>query len=140
MVGALPWLFWFDPKKEPTVSRHRHANADSNTTLERRLYCIACRQVITHLDERISVNGAPEHNVRNPYGIEFHIGCFKSAYGCRAGGAATLAHTWFPGYAWRLDLCARCGLHLGWMYYAATDAFHGLILNRLTAGGSSAGA
>jgi len=94
---------------------------------------LACHQLVTHLDERIVVNGGTEHTVRNPYGIEFHIGCFKSAYGCRARGAATRAYTWFPGYAWRLALCAKCALHLGWHYRSNGDDFFGLILNRLTA-------
>lgn len=45
----------------------------------------------------------------------------------------TRAYTWFPGYAWRLALCAKCGLHLGWHYRSSGDDFFGLILNRLTA-------
>lgn len=131
----LPWLFRFDPEKELTRMRRRHARPDAD--LERRLYCIACRQVVTHLDERISVNGASEHTVRNPYGVEFHIGCFKSAYGCRGLGAPTQAFTWFPGYTWQVAVCAKCGLHLGWSYRGATDRFHGLILNRLIGGGGA---
>lgn len=139
MVGALPWLFWFDPNKAPSVSRQRRTDTTAANAQERRLCCIACRQIVTHLDERIAVNGATEHTVRNPCGIEFHIGCFRSAYGCRASGAATQAYTWFPGYAWRLARCGKCGLHLGWRYHASADSFHGLILNRLTARASSAG-
>ncbi len=140
MTAAVPRLFLFDPAKTPSASRHRRIDAATAAGRERRLYCIACRQLVTHLDERISVNGTAEHTVRNPYGIEFHIGCFKSAYGCQAHGSPTRAHTWFPGYAWRLALCARCGLHLGWLYHGDTDGFHGLILNRLTTGASGANA
>ena len=140
MTAAVARLFLFDPAKAASTSRHRRTDAATAAGPERRLYCIACRQLVTHLDERISVNGAAEHTVRNPYGIEFHIGCFKSAYGCQAHGAPTRAHTWFPGYAWRLDLCARCGLHLGWLYRGDTGGFHGLILNRLTTGASGASA
>jgi hypothetical protein len=140
MTAAVPRLFLFDPAKAASTSRHRRTDAATTAGPERRLHCIACRQLVTRLDERISVNGAAEHTVRNPYGIEFHIGCFKSAYGCRAHGAPTRAHTWFPGYAWRLALCARCGLHLGWLYRGDTDGFHGLILNRLTTAANSASA
>lgn len=140
MTAALSGLFLFDPRKAPSASRHRRTDGAPGAERARRLYCIACRQLITHIDERISKNGAPEHTVRNPYGIEFHVGCFKSAYGCRAPGAPTRAHTWFPGYAWRLALCVRCGLHLGWLYQGDIDSFHGLILNRLTTGASGASA
>lgn len=131
MDTAIPCLLLFDPAREP--SRRRLATAATHTASERRLYCITCHQLVTHLDERIVVNGGTEHTVRNPYGIEFHIGCFKSAYGCRAHGTATGAYTWFPGYAWRLALCANCGLHLGWHYHSNSDDFFGLILSRLSA-------
>lgn len=85
------------------------------------------------------MNGAIEHRVRNPHGFAFHIGCFKNAEGCRAdGAAATHAYTWFPGYAWRLARCGKCGLHLGWFYTAGDSVFYGLILNRLTDDNGSA--
>ena len=29
-------------------------------------------------------------------------------------GRPTLAHSWFPGLAWLLGGCRRCGAHLGW--------------------------
>lgn len=133
MVYVFPELFWFDPAKESVRTRQKHTQPIGDSVMERRLYCLVCRRLVTHLDERIVVNGGTEHTVRSPYGIEFHIGCFKSAYGCRAHGTATRAYTWFPGYAWRLALCANCGLHLGWHYHSNSDDFFGLILSRLSA-------
>ena len=31
-------------------------------------------------------------------------------------GVATLSDTWFPGYAWTIAGCRRCGSHAGWMF------------------------
>lgn len=43
--------------------------------------------------------------------------------------------SWFPGYAWTIANCRRCGGHLGWRFtavQAATPAvFWGLRRNRL---------
>jgi hypothetical protein len=42
--------------------------------------------------------------------------------------------TWFPGYGWRLALCAKCNTHLGWEFRGRDEhGFLGLILSALIA-------
>lgn len=99
---------------------------------DHRLLCSACRHPITSTAQRIGVNGAHQHSVTNPHGIEFRIGCFRAASGCIQVGQATDEATWFSGYQWRIALCHHCRTHVGWGYRsAAGTAFFGLILDRL---------
>ena len=92
--------------------------------------CAHCGHGITSPGERISIDGRHLHVFTNPDGIIFEIGCFRTAPGCREIGPAVREHTWFPGCAWRVALCANCGIHLGWAY-VGRDNFYGLILERL---------
>jgi hypothetical protein len=82
------------------------------------------------------VQGAHEHRCTNPHGITYYIGCFHEAAGCTAIGEATTEYTWFPGYVWRVALCANCRAHLGWHFQSRDDYFHGLIMARLTSAGA----
>ena len=114
------------------------ARVEGEARKEKLLFWALCRHPVTHQDERIPVHGTNEHTCTNPGGYTFRILCFREAAGCLAVGTATTAHTWFPGYAWRVALCASCEQHLGWRFQAPADHFHGLIGNRLTsvAGGT----
>lgn len=137
MATALaPTLLFFDPQaeedKKPAVKR----SAATRSKKEKRLFCAACRHPVTHQDQRIPVQGAHEHRCTNPHGITYHIGCFHEAAGCATIGEATLENTWFPGYAWRIALCANCRVHLGWRFQSPDDYFHGLIVARLTSTGA----
>ena len=95
--------------------------------------CGNCGQQVSTADQRIDQAGGHEHRFENPAGIVFRIGCFRHAPGCRRVGEATHAWTWFPGHAWSMALCMKCGSHLGWFYgpRGTGDAFYGLILDRL---------
>jgi hypothetical protein len=95
------------------------------------LLCAACGHRITHNGEKIRVQGAHEHTFANPHGYFFRIGCFRTAAGCRHGTGETTDFSWFSGFAWRIETCANCSLHLGWAFRSGTDGFHGLILDRL---------
>lgn len=96
------------------------------------LRCTACGHPVTDAAQRTDRGGAHAHRFVNPLGLEFRIGCFAAAPGCTLIGEATIEHTWFAGHAWRIALCRRCGLHLGWGYSAAGGGgFFGLILDRL---------
>jgi hypothetical protein len=96
------------------------------------VYCGLCSHVVSHIEQRIEVNGSHDHNFVNPYGVEFHVGCFDEALGCAISGQPTAADTWFPGFRWRLASCEECTTHLGWLF-ANADAytFYGLILDRI---------
>ena len=99
----------------------------------RPIRCGHCGQQVSTADQRIDQAGAHEHRFENPAGIGYRIGCFRHAPGCRCVGEATLEWTWFPGHAWSVALCIKCGAHLGWSFGpgATGGAFFGLILDRL---------
>jgi len=128
---ALPSLLLFDRTHGAQPARgERMGVQDARKT---RLYCAQCRHAITDQDERVAKQGSAEHTFANPYGMVFSIACFRKAPGCAASGAPTSQHTWFAGYAWRIAICARCSVHLGWAYTSAGDGFYGLIVDRLSA-------
>jgi hypothetical protein len=131
MPLALPWCF-FDPERNRQRLPERVEQRAPASAREERLFCAHCRHVITHQRERCAVQGSHEHHCTNPLGLSFHIGCFRRAPGCATIGGATHEHTWFPGYAWTIALCAQCQTHLGWRFQSAQDDFYGLVLARLT--------
>jgi hypothetical protein len=99
---------------------------------ERGILCRSCGHVITAPRHRTSVNGRHTHTFSNPSNIQFIIGCFSEAAGCRNIGIPTTLYSWFSGYGWRIALCAECQAHLGWQFMGeGKEAFHGLILDRL---------
>ncbi len=119
-----PQLEGLDPKLRELL--------EPNQQERRFVYCAQCSHVVSSPQERISIAGSHEHRFTNPYGFEFHLGCFRKALGCAISGAATAADTWFPGYLWRFATCEQCGAHLGWYFaHAAGDSFYGLILSRI---------
>ncbi|CAJ1353918.1 unnamed protein product, partial [Effrenium voratum] len=90
------------------------------------LRCRACGVRVAELRHH---TGSSRHF--NPHGFLFHIGAFSQACADLVG-PATLADTWFPGYAWRLAACRGCEAHLGWRYESSGKAgFWGLIWTRL---------
>ena len=104
------------------------------------LICRNCNEGITRPDQGISVGGAHRHNFANPHGMVYEIGCFRSAQGCASIGPATDEFTWFQGFSWRIAVCRRCQVHLGWCFESrAMQRFHGLILDRLVLAGGSGG-
>ncbi len=110
-------------------SEHEPASIEE---LEHWLVCIHCGGGITRPSSRISVDGGHRHTFANPHGIVFEIGCFAEAEGCLAIGEATDDFSWFRGYKWRIAICSRCSVHLGWRFESSGgDTFHGLILDRL---------
>ena len=93
--------------------------------------CASCAYVIARMTDIIEVNGSYQHQFSNPYGIQFHLGCYANALGCTISGARTHADTWFPGYQWRLATCTQCDQHLGWYFDRDAEFFYGLILDRI---------
>lgn len=115
---------------ETAISKQTRHAVDTPRTSH--LVCSNCSHPITSESERITMAGAHQHTFTNPHQITYRIGCFRDAPGCSYLGAATDEFTWFPGYSWRIALCAGCGSHIGWMYQKLESAaFHGLLTNQL---------
>lgn len=95
------------------------------------LGCAFCRRPITTTAAAIEVDGAHAHTFTNPDAISFRIGCFHEARGLMKLGPSSFEWTWFPGYAWQVELCANCREQLGWLYRSTGHTFHGLILDNL---------
>ncbi|MBT3312451.1 MAG: hypothetical protein HN737_03140 [Desulfobacterales bacterium] len=97
------------------------------------ILCSQCHNIVTLPEAGISVQGAHRHTFANPDGLLFEIGCFNSASGCGYTGPSTFEFTWFKGFSWRVAICRKCLIHLGWFFTSTGgDSFHGLIMSRLT--------
>ena len=96
------------------------------------LVCARCRNLVTSRASAMSMGGSHAHTFANPHGLEFRIGCFADAPGCREVGEESGYWSWFPGFTWRVSLCRHCGEHLGWLFRSADARFFGLILDHLT--------
>jgi hypothetical protein len=111
-----------DPKLREIVDREPTERRDL-------LLCASCNHGIARQSDRIEMNGSFNHYFTNPYGIEYHVGCYATAPGCAIAGHRMAADTWFPGFRWRLASCEACQHHLGW-YFDNQDAyFYGLVLD-----------
>jgi hypothetical protein len=117
--------------ESPAGATRSRAKPETGYGRGRVLACAGCLQPVTTSAARIEVGGCHEHRFTNPAGFQFHIGCFSTAAGCAASGEPSTFFTWFPGYAWQVETCARCRAHLGWLFASAAQRFHGLILDRL---------
>jgi hypothetical protein len=95
------------------------------------LACAKCQSPVTHKSALIAVDGSRTHVFTNPDGDRFRIGCFAEARGLIGVGRPTLEYTWFAGFTWQVELCARCQDQLGWLYRSGVSGFHGLILAQL---------
>lgn len=131
-VGAMTFDALAEREAEDLLAEDMQAEKEPGP-----LVCASCGAGITSKRERLEIHGAHSHTFTNPHGLIFNIGCFGNAENCRSVGEATPAWTWFRGYAWRVCVCASCGIHLGWAYEpspprAEDRGFYGLILDRLT--------
>ena len=84
----------------------------------------------------MTIRAAHVHEFMNPSGIRFAVACFSSAPGCMPVGERSTVWTWFPGFAWQIELCRRCAAHLGWSFHPAGGEpgalpFYGLVRDRL---------
>ena len=108
-----------------------HGDRKAAVEEEREIVCAACGHGITREKARTEIKGAHVHTFKNPSAIDYTIGCFREAHGASAFGERSTVWTWFPGYAWQVALCARCGAHLGWSFHGDGSVFWGLVLERL---------
>jgi len=91
-------LHAFQPGRRPTPPSAPRATkrAGAGAGTARVYWCAACRTTITTEEACIDVAGAHRHRFTNPAGIEYEIGCFADAAGCRVDGEPTLELTWSP--------------------------------------------
>jgi hypothetical protein len=117
------------------VSFEPRAREDQETIeeAERVLRCARCAHAIARERDRMSVHGAHAHDFMNPAAVRYRVECFRDASGCRTMGEPSTVWSWFPGWAWRIALCAACSAHLGWDFTQDTQLFWALLPDRLTA-------
>ena len=89
--------------------------------------CRRCGHRIAGATAAIAVTGAHRHDVVNPGGFRYRLGCFEAAAGCIAAGETSHEASFFPGYTWQRAFCRRCSRHVGWLFRHKTGVFYGLI-------------
>jgi hypothetical protein len=116
-----------DPKLKEIIDREEQDDRDL-------VVCASCSHVVARRSDQIEVNGSFDHRFTNPYGLEFHVGCFREALGCAISGDRVAADTWFPGFRWRIASCEDCHHHLGWYFDQPDGYFYGLVLDYVKEG------
>jgi hypothetical protein len=130
-IAALPMqlLERINPRQQHTPDFDLE---ETDTASDKAIRCRQCQHIITRPSHKLDVAGQHIYCFRNPADVDFVIGCFSLAEGCRTLGEATHEHSWFHGYSWRIALCGQCGEHLGWHYDNESGVrFFGLIINKL---------
>jgi hypothetical protein len=124
-------LFQPGPPGDEAPGQRPEARVVDADEKPRLLVCSACRNPVASTGDRIEIAGAHVHTCVNPHGYRYRIGCFAAARGLEPVGPPSHEHTWFPGYAWQVQDCARCHQLLGWRYTSADGGFFGLVLAHL---------
>lgn len=96
------------------------------------LVCVDCGARIAPTSAKTEVGGAHRHEFTNPAAVTFVVRCFAIAPGARGLGERSKEWTWFPNFAWEIELCRRCLGHVGWSFHGATT-FYGVIADRVIA-------
>jgi len=73
----------------------------------------------------------PQSAFVNPGGAVHETLTLYKAKNLRLHGQPSTDHSWFPGYAWTITECGRCGDHIGWKFTATSrrlspDKFYGI--------------
>jgi hypothetical protein len=120
-----------DSGKDP-VSTVESATAEETLEEEGWILCRQCRQRLTRPSHRVSINGSHRHSFANPSGIVFEIACYRKVQGYRIWGQPSREFAWFAGHSWEIVTCAKCSVHLGWLFSGdQASRFFGLILENL---------
>jgi hypothetical protein len=120
---------------QPSRATREIPRDESVTSQDKRwLYCKSCAVPIAPV-AAILPEGEMPLVFANPHGMIFELLLLSRAQSVRLIGSATDEFTWFPGYAWRVALCAGCGTHLGWRFEAikggSPPVFFGLLRREL---------
>jgi len=103
---------------------------DEGKAGQKNLVCASCRHLVTKVSEKIDVRGRHDHSFGN-LGYLVKLGCFRNARGCTGVERVSHGYSWFPGYAWQIQVCENCFSQLGWKYMTQYDSFYGLIFGTL---------
>jgi len=123
-----------DDKITKKIQRLTENKSDEKEEFEKEnLLCCQCYQIITSYCECISIQEQHKHIFANPHGIIYDISCFRSAPGCLYTGIPTKEWSWFSGFLWKIAICSKCLIHLGWQFIpsSSNNSFVGLVSNRL---------
>mgnify|MGYP002637316760 CR=1 FL=1 len=142
-----PYAFWL-ARNLPLDSAQRLQLLQTDSVVERLrleigwlkamagLYCNSCTAPIANQREMFSfgADGAVNAYV-NPAGAVHETLTVKAVASKTCSllfvGSPSTEHSWFPGWAWHIVLCSRCGSHLGWQFSATKaglqpEVFYGL--------------
>lgn len=97
---------------------------------QKNLVCTGCGHLVTKVSEKAEVRGRHDHSFGN-LGYPVKLGCFRNAPGCIGVERVSHGYSWFPGYAWQIQVCQECYTQLGWKYMTQHDSFYGLIFGVL---------
>lgn len=99
--------------------------------------CSSCGNELADRGDVLGLDGQqPVRTEVNPHGHAFQVITFGRVHGAAPVGPPETEHSWHPGYAWTIVVCAGCGAHLGWRFDAIASGSHprfwGLILGRIS--------
>lgn len=91
------------------------------TLREKHLACARCAQRLASCSALINVPGAEgvAGAYVNPHGVVHQTITVRQLLpqtSFTLEGSACARDSWFPGYAWTILYCGRCGNHLGWRF------------------------
>ena len=113
-------------EKRPSIFE----DGDRGKAGSKNLVCASCKHLVTKVSEKIDVRGRHDHSFHN-LGYPVKLGCFRNAPGCIGVERVSHGYSWFPGYAWQIQVCESCYNQLGWKYMTRYDSFYGLIFGAL---------
>ncbi|XP_005103222.1 uncharacterized protein LOC101845563 [Aplysia californica] len=130
--------------------------SDDNEHAHGYLLCRKCGYELAEAEDLISVPSTLAHRQRNdsmgggeraliqlfknPQGAYFEVITLTNAHVEKANEKYA-ADSWFPGFAWSIASCPKCGVHIGWGFDAITNSvqemkiklssFVGLIMDKV---------
>ncbi len=111
------------------------AHDEGETKAERGIFCATCQTWIAAATPTVAPLGDRCRFVfANPAGRLFEIVTLSEASNVFVLGEATHEHTWFPGFSWRVLVCAACAEHLGWRFDGGGASFVALITTAVVEG------
>ena len=85
------------------------------------LACTRCGLPICHHEQLFHMSSeGPVSAFVNPGGVVHETATFYKASNLVLVGPKSEEHSWFPGYAWTIALCAGCQGHIGWRFTAVS--------------------